>query len=268
MKRVMLALTALTAIWGSIQFAKADVILDPLHGFCSAGCADNGTNTPILQAPGGTIQNFGFTASGSQIGDLTIAILVPDNDTLVLPGILSTATSPPSSIGTTVQFTTGFGVAGVTDFAPNAAATNPTNPTLSNFLSLTASPDTNLSNYLGATAAFDPTATGYNVVTLTAPGLETLPGPGGTPSPLFDLSLTLPNGSFVVGFLNTNVPGGSMDGVIATANSGALFVTPTLAVPGPIAGAGMPGLVAASLSMLALARRRFNRWRDWRIASA
>ena len=62
----------------------------------------------------------------------------------------------------------------------------------------------------------------------------------------------------VVGFLDDPGPG-----IIATANSGALFektsgntINPLAAVPGPVVGAGMPGVIAACLTLLGLAKLR------------
>src|SRR6516162_9084130 len=59
--------------------AVADV---KLHGYCAGGgagqCVDNGTNSPTSINP---LSNFGFTISpGPQTGDLTIDVLVPNNE--------------------------------------------------------------------------------------------------------------------------------------------------------------------------------------------
>jgi hypothetical protein len=84
--------------------------------------------------------------------------------------------------------------------------------------------------------------------------VQTLSGPNGPFTPTFSLNRGA-QGMYIVGFL---------DGTVATANSGALFETgsgntinPTAtAVPLPIAGAGLPGVVAALCGLVALRQRR------------
>ena len=71
--------------------------------------------------------------------------------------------------------------------------------------------------------------------------------PGTTP--LWSVFGGLPDNTSIVGFLNTPT------GVVATANSAALNV------PGPIIGAGLPGLITALIGMVGL-----NRWRKRRVA--
>src|SRR5438067_8765788 len=77
--RFGLAVIAVAAAFGlSTTNAFADIIPDPLHGFCNGSgvgtCSDNGT-TPL-----GNSTTFGFSISpGPQTGDVTIVFLVPNN---------------------------------------------------------------------------------------------------------------------------------------------------------------------------------------------
>lgn len=229
--------------------AMADTI-DPLHGGCST-CASNGTNTPIFETPGGNIGDFGFSSSPPQSGTLTVVILLPNNDPITLPDITG------SNLGSAVAFaqdTNGFGV-GLTQWTTGGV--QGTNPTLAGFLQNAGSPDNNLLTYLGATQAFDPGATGFNVLTVTIPGTLALGGPGDPLADIFDIDKTLPDGAFIVGFLST------ANGVVATANSSALFVTPAAAVPGPEVGSGLPGAAAAGLGLLGLGLYRRKRNMPW-----
>src|SRR4051812_17784131 len=63
-----------------------------LHGYCLAGCPDNGTKTPITSNPP---VNFGFSSSPAQSGSLVLDFLVPDNITIPagFTGIHVTGTS-------------------------------------------------------------------------------------------------------------------------------------------------------------------------------
>jgi hypothetical protein len=73
----------------------------------------------------------------------------------------------------------------------------------------------------------------------------------------------LPTGSYVLAYLNVidntcrNYTSSDKCGsTIATANSGALFEAGAVGVPGPIAGAGLPGVLLASVSLMAWWRSR------------
>lgn len=132
----------------------------------------------------------------------------------------------------------------------------------SDFLGITnfgnGSPPNPIGAFLPSTDAVDPGATGYIVLTLDL-GALTVPeqgGVGGT-SP-FDLNFgsNLPLGTWVLGDACTSgtfAAGTCTD--VTTAQSAALFIN-TAAVPAPIVGAGLPGLVAACGLMFGLARRR------------
>jgi hypothetical protein len=122
-------------------------------------------------------------------------------------------------------------------------------------LGISASPANPIGAFLPSTQALDPGATGFNVYAANF-GPTFLNGPSNpNVSPLENItSGILPKGSYIVAFLNegpTTAPTW-----VATANSGAIFIT-GVPVPGPIVGAGLPGLgLIAALALLALARRR------------
>jgi hypothetical protein len=210
--------------------ANSDVIGDPLHGFCvTATCVDNGTNTPIpnLQT------TFGFFSSPANSGDEILKFLVPNNDPAPV-SISVTGTSTGTATRVSGSWTSGdlevfLGI-------PNSSPANP------------------IGAYLPSTQAVDPGATGFNVYTFDA-GQYSLPVPGaGSPPDLFTVGFVAPAGSYALADL---ILANGND--VATANSGALFVPTSVSVPGPIVGAGIPGLVAACLGMVGLARRRKRR---------
>ena len=224
--------------------ARADFIEDPLHVFCAAGCADNGTNTPITSNPP---VNFGFTVSpGPQTGVLYLDILVPN-------------TSPVNPANTVTV--TGTSITGGSRNFALVSTTAWTSGGLDTYLGLSGSSPANpIGAYLPATQALVPSATGFFVLQANL-GTQTLSGASGPFTPTFSLNRGA-LGMYVVGFLDTPAD----TGIIATANSGALLETgsgntinPTAAaVPGPIAGAGIPGMIAAGMMLIGLARRRRN----------
>ena len=216
-------LTSLVLMAGASLPARADVLIDdPLHGYCAGAgqCVDNGINSPTNNNPP---VNFGFTVSpaSSATGSLILDVLVPNNEAkpanFAITGTLS---------GTATLF----------------SATAWTSGDLASYLGISASPNNPIGAYLPSTQALDPGATGFFVfqVNLGSTTLNGASNPG--VSPLENISPNLPLASYIVGFLDQGAAG-----IIATANSGAIFETsPPSAVPLPSAillfATGLSGL--------------------------
>ena len=230
MKMKIGALLAPLAVAGFVaattNVGHADILEDPLHGVC-AGCIDNGTNTPLVSQP------FSFSVSpGPQTGTFLIEVLEPTAEQV------AGANPSITTGGTTTTATLHSG-----EFNSGDLAT---------FLGISASPNNPIGGFgAGGVNSYSVYQVNLGTQTLTANGPTCEaggPGPGVVSgcSPLMTVS-SLPLNSYVVGFLETST------GNIATALSGALLV------PGPVVGAGMPGLVIACGGLLALARRRRQR---------
>jgi hypothetical protein len=186
---------------------QGQVVEDPLHGYCSVGCIDNGTNTPTTQNP---ITGFGFTVSpNSQTGILIIDVLVPGNE--------QTAGATYAITGTSTATATLFSA---TDWISGA---------LDSYLGLSASPNNPIGAFLPSTKALDAGATGFSVYQASLGSMTLLGSRSPGVAPLLNIS-ALPIGSYIVGFLDQGTAG-----IIATANSGAIFETHT---PGGGGGGG------------------------------
>jgi hypothetical protein len=229
---------------------KADM-LDPLLGQCLAGCVDNGTATPITQTQAQT--EFGFSISPpNQSGDLKLVFLVP-NTTITAPVVTNLSGpgqgfSGPGGTGLVsgIQFTTGD----LTTYLQNAnpvmfgglAGTSPPNP-----FNAFSTPDGNI----GIPVA------GFSVYAIDAGVFTGLLGPSNTTIDQFRDNGALPIGTEIVAFLNRGTA--NNPDWVSTAQSGQLQITTNAAVPGPIVGAGIPGLVTACLGLLGLNRQRRRR---------
>jgi hypothetical protein len=196
-----------------------------LHGYCGGAgqCIDNGTNSPTSTNPPA---NFGFTSSPGATGDLFVDLLVPNN-----------LVSNPSSLS--------FGLTGtLTGTATLFNASAWSTGSLAPYLGISASPDNPIGAYLPSTQALDAGATGFFIYQADL-GAATLQSPSNpNVSPLENLSSGLPQGSYIVGFLNTGTAGSP--NFSATANSGAIFLNSTplpAALPLFASGLGAMGLV-------------------------
>jgi hypothetical protein len=247
MKTSLISWVAVAAVT-SVGFCTV-VRADALHGYCAgvSQCGDNGTNSPTSNNPP---VSFGFTVSpGPASGNWLVDILVPSNDFTSAPtGVTASLTGTKS--GTVSLF----------------SATPWTSGQLDAYLGFKASPANPIGAYLPSTQSFDTGATGFYVFQANL-GMTTLQGPSNPNiSPLENLSSPIPQGSYIVSFLNEGSAGSP--NWVATANSGAIFETSptcvgslcgtprTVGVPGPSVGVGLPGLAMGGLALYAFYRRR------------
>ena len=187
--------------------AIPDTAQATLHGFCNtaAPCTDNNTNTPTSVNP----PDFGFSAGGhSETGPVSIDILVPDR------------ISNPST-----TYTISGPLIGTSTFTASLFSTTPwTSGQLDSYLGISASPTNPIGAYLPSAQTFQPSATGFFVYDAVI-GTVTLPSnSGASNTDLLTLNKGIPQGSYVVAFINEGD-----SGIQATANSGAIFETGRLA---------------------------------------
>jgi hypothetical protein len=226
--------------------ARADIVLDPLQGVCGGTCVDNGQFTPITQTQADT--EFGFRIDpAATIDNLELVFLVPTTQSA--PATISlqevSATDPSVLIGGQL-----LAVAHAGTFT--AASGN-----LGSFLGLSASPNNPFSAFqVGA----DASTTGFTVYTvnINTSSLGTICNCN-TPADEFKL-LTQFSTAAGAGDVDIVAFATLADGsVIATAPSGQLQVTPfAAAVPGPMIGTGLPGVISA-LILWGFHKRRRNR---------
>lgn len=211
----------------------ADLVDDPLHGYCAVGCIDNGTNSPTNQDPP---TNFGFTISpGPATGDLLLEILVPNNQ----QGSVTT-----------------YGITGTFSGTAALLSGDWTSGNLDTFLGISASPTNPLGAFLPSTQAVDPGAIGFSVYQFDS-GQRTLQNASNpNVSPLLNLTSSIPRGSYIVGFLNTGTT--VNPSWVATANSGAIFEngSPMPTVPEPTS---IIWLVTVCLGLAGVCRKRLQR---------
>jgi hypothetical protein len=228
---------------------RAQTLTDPLHGtVCTGagtGCSntDNGSFAPL---PAGQFTNWGFDISpGPATGNLILAILVPTNGINVGTFNLPTLTDDggPSLSEVVVSRVSLF---------------NSSSPDLPTYLGLSGySPTDNFSNAsAGETTAIDPGFSGsFLAFTVTLTGITLNDESSTTIMNDFSFGSNLPAGT-VIGGLFAETSGSQAGKDIGTAASGDLVITPTAAVPGPTAGAGLPGLALAGFGLFIGWRRR------------
>ena len=243
LNKTLLATAALLAL---SSVARADIV-DPLHGFVQGcvTCTDNGTNTPIHTNPP---HNFGFSVDpGPQTGDLILDFLVPNT---AVPagglGINVFSAGTTTLVGTATLFSSTAWTTGMLDtYLGIAGGASPANP---------------IGAFLPSTKVLDPTATGFYVFQVNI-GTETLPKNNNGPFTLFDADKGA-QGEYIVGFLDTTAPG-----MIATANSGALFLDGSGNTINPVV-APVPEPSTWAMMMLGFAGVGFMAYRRKRQAGA
>lgn len=219
------ALLIVSVMGLSVSGAQAQVtpLNDPLHGQCLGppACTENaaGTNTPISSNPP---VGFGFSISPApQTGTQFIDFLVPD-----------VAQPLPGFPGIDID------LHGTNTLVANAqifSLTPWTSGFLDNYLGISASPSNPIGAYLPATLAIlgaqGAGVDGYFVFQANL-GTQTIEG-NNDAFVAYDANKGA-QGMYIVSFLST------VDGVVATANSGALFETGSGNTINPVISPGVP----------------------------
>jgi hypothetical protein len=245
MKYLMITAAALLLAAGP---AMADVVVDdPLQGVCGSTCVDGGQFTPITQTQADT--EFGFRIDpAATIDNLELVFLVPTTQSA--PATISlqevSANNPSVLIG------------GQLLAVAHAGTFTAASGTLQNFLGISGATPNNPFNAFQVGA--DASVTGFTVYTvnINTASLGTICNCS-TPADEFKL-LTQFSTAAGAGDVDVVAFATKADGsVVATAPSGQLQVTPfAAAVPGPMIGTGLPGVISA-LILWGFHKRRRNR---------
>jgi hypothetical protein len=256
-KKLMVA-TALALAFAAPAYAD---IIDPLHSVvCSSGgtaCVntDNNDFAPTTQDT-----NLGFEISppNSNSGTLTLAIMVPTNlidvTTFSLGTLKDNGVAIPSGDISKIAglFNTGDGSSLAAFLGlPNAGLYSPTD----NFSNASAGEiDPSKGPVVNAGFGGD-----FLTFTVTLPGITLDAQGSATIANDFSFGTNIPVGTVIAGFFATLDGQGNPEFVGTAASEDLVLTQQFSAVPAPIVGAGIPGIIAGSLTLLGLGRYRRKR---------